>query len=85
LGSVGVVGGGSRDPQNDPVAVMDLEGEWGARRAVVDRYAEGLLIKRVARIDDSDGLDRLILTVFTTLGIKNIPRSIPWPRSFAII
>jgi hypothetical protein len=60
---------------------MDLEGERGARGAVVDRYAEGLTVQGVPRIDDGDGLDRLILAVFTALGIKKIPRSTacsPW-------
>jgi len=54
---VGVVGGGGCDPQDDAVAMMNLEGKGSARGAVLDRYTKGLPVERMPRIDDGDGLD----------------------------
>ena len=45
------------DAQDDAVAVLDLEGQGLARRAVLDGYAEGASVERVKRIDDGDGRD----------------------------
>jgi hypothetical protein len=35
--------------------VLDLKGQRFSKRSVLDRYREGVSIKRVARIDDGDG------------------------------
>jgi len=61
--------------------MMDLEGEGRSRGAVVDRYLESLAVERMPRIDDRDGLDRLVLAVFAAEVIKMFPRSMvfsPW-------
>ena len=43
------------DPEDDAVAVLDLEGPGLARRAVSDRDAEGAAAERMEGIDDGDG------------------------------
>jgi hypothetical protein len=78
---VGEVGGGGGDPQDDAVAMVDLEGKRWTWGAMLDRYAEALAVEGMARIDDRDSLNGLILAVFAARGIKKIPRSTayrPW-------
>jgi hypothetical protein len=59
--STDVIGGAlTGDPQDDAVAVVNLEGKGWARGAVVDRYMEGLAVERMARVNDRDGLDGLM-------------------------
>jgi hypothetical protein len=71
--AIGAVGGIGSDAQDDAVAVLNLEGHWLAKRAVLDRYSEGASVKRVARVDDRNSRD-VVLTLDAARGIKKIPR-----------
>ena len=72
---------GSRDAEDDAVAVLDLERKRLAWCAVLDRDAERVAEERVEGINDGDSLDRSVLTVVTPWGIEKIPRSIRSPTS----
>jgi hypothetical protein len=74
-GAISLVRRGRGDPQDDAVAVLDLEREGLAWRAMSDRDAERAAEEWMERIDDGDSQVRLILAVLTARGIKKIPRS----------
>jgi hypothetical protein len=73
-GAIRLASRGGGDPQDDAVAVLDLEREGLAWRAMSGRDAKGAAEERVERVDDGDRQDRLVLTFLTPRGIKKIPR-----------
>jgi hypothetical protein len=73
-GAIQAVGRGRRDAEDDAVAVLDLERSRLARGAVLGRDAEGATAEGMEGIHDGDGQGRLVLTLLTARGIKEIPR-----------
>jgi hypothetical protein len=55
-GAIRAVGGGRRDAEDDPVPVLDLEGEGLAWRAVLGRDGEGAAAEGMERINDGNCL-----------------------------
>jgi hypothetical protein len=74
-GAIRLIRRGRGDAKNDPVAVLDLEREGLARRAMSDRDAESAAEEGVKRIHDGDSQIRPVLAVLTARGVKKIPRS----------
>jgi hypothetical protein len=56
-GTIGAVGGGRREAEDDPVSVLDFEGEGLAWRAALEGDRERAAEEGVERINDSNSLD----------------------------